>query len=318
MIISNILTETLKQLKNKYPLQLEKEFFRTMRDDYRAEMKEVLQELIVNLKRDPLLQQRDVKQDSFMNLMGYLGKKIFNYEFAYSEKQDTLLGNLVGNFKLLDNWVSSKFNESINERSKKLTVIRPKEPAFVNGQMKMIYKPLEKFTVTENGIEKVKYQVNELGITLNKPGVVKVADEKTLKERALENAMKVKDIKKEQALKLQDIIRDAYYSGKTTDEIVDKVGAVIDAGEGRLRNIARSQVTKFANDVQNAKMEKAGVDRWTWATMGDERVRKTHRDLEDSGDTFDNITGAQGRLEESGWKFPGDPYNCRCWKDPVF
>jgi len=29
-------------LKNKYPIQLEKEFFKTLRDDYREEMQEVL------------------------------------------------------------------------------------------------------------------------------------------------------------------------------------------------------------------------------------------------------------------------------------
>lgn len=303
-------------MKNKYPLQLEKEFFKTLQDDYRKEMSEVTNELILNLKRDLLLKQRDTKQDSFMNLMGYLGKKIFNYEFAYSPNQDKLLGNLVGNFKLLDNWVSSKFNESINERSAKLTAVRPKQMAIINGQEKMIYKPLEKFIVTENGIEKVKYKVNELGISINKPGVVKAMDDNTLKQKALENALKVKDIKKEKALELQDIIRDAYYSGKTTDEIIGKIGKVVDGGESRLKAIAHDQVKKFSNEVQNQKLAKAGVDKFEWATMGDERVRPKHAAIE--GQEFDNITGAQGLLEEPTSKFPGDDWGCRCWKNPVF
>lgn len=303
-------------MKNKYPLQLEKEFFRTLRDDYRKEMNEVIQELIKNLNQDELLRQRDIKQDSFMNLMGYLGKKIFNLEFAYSPQQDKLLGNLVGNFKLLDNWVSSKFNESINERSKKLTEIRPKQTAIINGQIKQIYKPLEKFQVTENGIVKTKYIVNELGITLNKPAVSMIADEKTLREKALENALKVKDIKKEKALELQNIIRDAYYSGKTADEIIDKINKTVDRGESGLKRIARDQVIKFSNAIQTEKEKKAGVLRFEWTTMGDERVRKKHKAID--GQEFDNITGALGLLDFPDSRFPGDDINCRCWKDPVF
>lgn len=303
-------------MKNKYPIQLEKELFRTLRDDYRKEMNEVVNEIVANLKRDTVLQQRDIKNDSFMNLMGYLGKKIFNYEFAYSPQQDKLLGNLIGNFKLLDNWVSSKFNESINEQSKKLTEIRPKQMAIINGQPKMIYQPLDKFQVTENGIVKTKYIVNELGITLNKPKVVNVASESELKQKALENALKVKDIKKEQALKLQDVIRDAYYSGKTTDEITAKISKIVDGGENRLKTIARDQTIKFANAVQTEKEQKAGVNNFRWETMGDERVRKTHRAVD--GKIFDNVTGALGLLDFKDSRFPGDDINCRCWKEPVF
>lgn len=303
-------------MKNKYPIQLEKELFRTLRDDYRKEMNEVVNEIVANLKRDTVLQQRDIKNDSFMNLMGYLGKKIFNYEFAYSPQQDKLLGNLIGNFKLLDNWVSSKFNESINEQSKKLTEIRPKQMAIINGQPKMIYQPLDKFQVTENGIVKTKYIVNELGITLNKPKVVNVASESELKQKALENALKVKDIKKEQALKLQDVIRDAYYSGKTTDEITAKISKIVDGGENRLKTIARDQTIKFANAVQTEKEQKAGVSRFIWVTMGDERVRDTHKAVD--GKEFDNVTGALGLLDFPDSRFPGDDINCRCWKEPVF
>ncbi|MCC9491303.1 phage minor head protein, partial [Campylobacter jejuni] len=86
-------------------------------------------------------------------------------------------------------------------------------------------------------------------------------------------ALKVKDIKKAKALELQDIIRDAYYKGKTTDEIIDKVSKTIDRGESGLKRIARDQVIKFANAVQTEKEQKAGVSRFIWVTMGDERVR---------------------------------------------
>ena len=85
-------------MTNKYPSQLEKEFYRTLQADYQAEMKEVLQAVIRDLSKDELFKQRETKQDSFMNLMGFLGKKIFNIEFASSANSDKLLGNLVGNF----------------------------------------------------------------------------------------------------------------------------------------------------------------------------------------------------------------------------
>ena len=59
-----------------------------------------------------------------------------------------------------------------------------------------------------------------------------------------------------------------------------------------------------------------GVTRFIWVTMGDERVRDTHKNVD--GKEFDNVTGALGLLDFKDSRFPGDDINCRCWKEPVF
>jgi len=73
--------------------------------------------------------------------------------------------------------------------------------------------------------------------------------------------------------------------------------------------IARDQVGKFNGSLAKKRQESAGVTRYIWRTVQDERVRPKHK--------------AQNGKEYSWDKppptgHPGQDYSCRCYAEPVF
>lgn len=71
--------------------------------------------------------------------------------------------------------------------------------------------------------------------------------------------------------------------------------------------IARDQIGKFYGSLNKARQEHLGVDRYTWRTMSDNRVRLEH--YQRNGTKY-----AWSSPPEDG--HPGHPINCRCWADP--
>lgn len=74
--------------------------------------------------------------------------------------------------------------------------------------------------------------------------------------------------------------------------------------------------TRIFNEGILSAAQKAGATKKTWKTMGDERVRDTHRFLEDMtipiGDRFYTYDG-DSALAPGGFLLPQNCVNCRCW-----
>lgn len=77
----------------------------------------------------------------------------------------------------------------------------------------------------------------------------------------------------------------------------------------RARTIADDQSEKLAGRLDKARQVAAGLDRYRWRTMGDDRVRDEHAARE--GQVF-----SWGSPPIDG--HPGEPVNCRCNAEPVF
>lgn len=299
--------------KNKYPLHIERSVKDSFRNAYQEVSEELQKEIFEQLEKDYSLQTRDfLKQDSIFNVYSIIQKRFSLGEGAIGK----LANNLFDKFKILDEWTVNKIQESMTDRSKILNQVRPKQWALVNGEMKQIYKPLEKIVLTTNGVKKVKYETEELAINPNKfrnPIVQKQMDD-ILKQKSIESANLIKGITDKQSLVLSDKIRDAYLKGKTTDEIKEIVKKTLKVGDGRAANIGRDQTNKLAGLINSERQKKIGIKEFTWRTKKDNRVRDTHEALE--GKSFDWVTGAQGLLDISSSRFPGDDPNCRCWAEP--
>ena len=86
-----------------------------------------------------------------------------------------------------------------------------------------------------------------------------------------------------------------------------------DVSESRARLIARDQTLKTNAALTQARAQKAGFDRYTWSTSGDERVRPMHEELDGTVHTWDDppITN-----KDEDRNHPGMDYQCRCV--PVF
>lgn len=299
--------------KNKYPLHIERSIQDTYRNAYKEVSEQLEKEIFEQLEKDFSLQTRDlIRQDSIFNVYSIIQNR-FNIGEGIITK---LASNLFDKFKILDSWTVNKIEESMNDRSKILNQVRPKQWALINGQMKQIYKPLEKIVLTTNGVKTVKYKTEELAINPNKfrnPLVQKQMDE-ILSQKSKEAANLIKGITDKQSDVLSNKIREAYLKGKTTDEIKEIVKKTLKVGDGRAANIGRDQTNKLAGLINSERQKKIGIKEFTWRTKKDNRVRDSHEALE--GKPFDWITGAQGLLDMPSSRFHGDDPNCRCWAEP--
>lgn len=80
-------------------------------------------------------------------------------------------------------------------------------------------------------------------------------------------------------------------------------------GDRASRLIARDIVGDVTAAVETQMFAENGIERFTWTTQGDRRVRPTHREL--NGRTFRVDTGGPGGIR------PGSEVMCRCFSVPV-
>ena len=76
----------------------------------------------------------------------------------------------------------------------------------------------------------------------------------------------------------------------------------------RARLIARDQVAKFNSQLNQTRQTSMGFTHYRWQTVGDERVRESHR--QNNGKVF-----AWNDPPDTG--HPGEDYQCRCIAEPI-
>lgn len=124
----------------------------------------------------------------------------------------------------------------------------------------------------------------------------------------------IKTIPEDTLEKMKDIIYDGYTSGKTTTRMAKEIQIAYGVSKRKALFIARDQTAKLNGQIQRAQQLDAGITEYIWSTSGDERVRKSHREL--NGKIFswnDAPVNSDGRKCH-----PGEDYNCRCIGRPVF
>jgi SPP1 gp7 family putative phage head morphogenesis protein len=125
------------------------------------------------------------------------------------------------------------------------------------------------------------------------------------------------------ARRIGDGVRSGLGSESIAEQIVDDLDR---AGESitlnRARLIAEDQVGSLYGDLARVRNQKLGINRYTWSTSLDERVRPTHRERE--GETFHYDEPIEPQLRAKGLDVdnidghPGKPIRCRCVGIPVF
>lgn len=127
-----------------------------------------------------------------------------------------------------------------------------------------------------------------------------------LQDYAEENAMLITKIGTDTADRIQVLTVDALdgkISKKALAEQIQKIDKTI--GVNRAKTIARDQVGKLQANLTQVRAKRAGVDKYEWQTVGDNRVRPKHEALD--GDEREYGKGLQ----------PGDDVNCRCVSIPL-
>lgn len=129
------------------------------------------------------------------------------------------------------------------------------------------------------------------------------------------NALLIKDIPFKTMNQIRDATKEALLSGQNvedlTGDIYDIMSERTDVTDSRARLIARDQVAKLNSNLTQERQRDIGVEGYIWRTVGDERVRETHEEVDGQYFNWDNPPS------ETDDNHPGEDYQCRCWAEPV-
>lgn len=129
-----------------------------------------------------------------------------------------------------------------------------------------------------------------------------------------ENVDLIKTIPEDTLDKMKDIVYDGFTNGKTTTRMVKEIQRAYGISRRRAELIARDQTAKLNGQIQRAQQQDAGITEYIWCTTGDERVRRSHRELNGKKFSWDDPPeNSDGRKCH-----PGEDYQCRCIGRPVF
>lgn len=129
-----------------------------------------------------------------------------------------------------------------------------------------------------------------------------------------DNVDLIKTIPEDTLGKMKDIVYDGFTNGKTTTRMVKEMQRAYGISRRRAELIARDQTAKLNGQIQRAQQQDAGITEYIWSTTGDERVRRSHRELNGKKFSWDDPPeNSDGRKCH-----PGQDYQCRCIGRPVF
>lgn len=134
-----------------------------------------------------------------------------------------------------------------------------------------------------------------------------------LRQLQAEQVYLIKSIPLDAAQRVHDLATEATITSTRASEIAKAILASESVSESKARLIARTEVSRAASNLVQARATWAGSDGYIWRTSGDADVRPSHAAMEgkyvrwSSPPTLDNLKGHAGCLP-----------NCRCFSEPMF
>jgi SPP1 gp7 family putative phage head morphogenesis protein len=126
-----------------------------------------------------------------------------------------------------------------------------------------------------------------------------------------DNVRMVKGLMSGELDALEGIVLRGARAGLRYEEIADDIVEKFGTTKRRAALIARDQVTSLNAELTRIRQEQVGIEQYTWSTVKDERVRKSHRALEGTTQRWDSPPTVDGEKAH-----PGQPINCRCQAIP--
>jgi SPP1 gp7 family putative phage head morphogenesis protein len=123
----------------------------------------------------------------------------------------------------------------------------------------------------------------------------------------------IKSIPLDAAERVHRLSMEATISSARANVVARAILETESVSEAKARLIARTEVSRVASNLVQARSQYAGSDGYIWRTSGDMDVRDSHAKMEGvyvrwgAPPTLDGMTGHAGTLP-----------NCRCFAEPIF
>lgn len=125
----------------------------------------------------------------------------------------------------------------------------------------------------------------------------------TLEVLLANNVSLIKGLDDDLRKQVSNLVWQGYLGNISRRNLARQLAAVLNSGKTRARFIVKDQLGKLAVGLDQLRMEEAGLDRYQWQTMEDDRVRPTH--VANDGRVF-----LWRRPPATG--HPGHEPGCRC------
>ena len=160
---------------------------------------------------------------------------------------------------------------------------------------------------------------NKAGLSLIGITPTSMGAEDVLKRARDANIKLVEDAGRDYAEDVRAIFEDDENFGLSGLELQDKLWELMEergsVNESRAALIAVDQTLKTNAALTQDRFKKAGIEKYTWSTSLDERVRPMHAALEGQAFSFDDPPETNDDGETNN---PGEDYRCRCLAIPLF
>ena len=147
-------------------------------------------------------------------------------------------------------------------------------------------------------------QLKRAGLTLEIPSYLAVMDEETLTALRAMQLDLVKGMSNNMKKDVAFQMREGLLRGEHPTKIADRITGVARITKNKATRIARTEATRVFNEAAGDRYKKAGVEKFRWDAIGDER-------------TCDICSGLDGKIfPMDAMKPPAHP-GCRCTITPV-
>lgn len=128
-----------------------------------------------------------------------------------------------------------------------------------------------------------------------------------------ENVSYIKNIEDDAYNRIENIINEHVRRGSPAKTIREEIMKQTGISKSRAQFLAVDQAGSILGQMTAERHFNLGIERFTWDTSGDERVRDTHKALDGKVFSYDDPPTVNGRVV-----LPGEDYRCRCVALPVF
>ncbi|MBU9552446.1 minor capsid protein [Burkholderia multivorans] len=138
----------------------------------------------------------------------------------------------------------------------------------------------------------------------------------TMRALMAEQVTLIKSIPLEAAERVHRLTIEALEDSTRAAEISKEIQRSGEVAKSRADLIARTEVSRAATSLTEARARAVGSTHYRWVTSGDSDVRPGHRALNGKVFAWDDPpeVNENGRIMRH---HPGQIWNCRCWAEPI-
>ncbi|TQR21806.1 phage head morphogenesis protein [Psychrobacillus vulpis] len=137
--------------------------------------------------------------------------------------------------------------------------------------------------------------------------------EEFIKSKIEDNVNYIVTIEEDYFRDIELIINEGVKKGSSIKEIRQQLIGRVEITENRAKFIAIDQAGSILGQITAQRHQNIGVNRFKWLTSADERVRESHKELNNKVFLYSDPPEVNGRVV-----IPGQDYRCRCVAIPVF